>query len=221
MYQTSEVRGGIPTIVRNANNLYQGNLVGYFRSVFNYAENLENPYHNFRHLCHVLWLCHEACVFYKNKMSKREMRTLLIAALFHDFDHTGAKGPDATNIELAVAGLKNHIEPEDRDELPSICGLIRATEYPYKVPTESLGLRAQILRDADMGQAFSVAWIQQVIFGLSAEWGMSPLALLKTEVEFHRKIKFHTEWARALFPPAVIEAKIAEINDLNSLLSDS
>src|SRR5262249_51563583 len=59
-----EVRGSLPQIVRNDHNLYDGNLVHYLQVIFSHAINLNNPYHNFRHMFHVLWLCHEACGFY-------------------------------------------------------------------------------------------------------------------------------------------------------------
>ena len=221
MLETRDVLGNLPAIVRNEDGLYEGNIVPYFRAVFFHARNLRNPYHNFRHLCHVLWLCYQACLFYNDRLPKRQVRALLIAALFHDFDHIGSKVADEENIRRAVEGITLHIQPEDREELPNIIALIRASEYPYKVPTESLGLRAQILRDADMAQVFSVAWVQQTVFGLSAEWGKPPLEILKTEANFLRSLKFHTEWAKSFFTPATIEAKIVEINALNAILSEA
>lgn len=71
-------------------NLYDGNLRYYFKVVFEKARNLNNPYHNFRHIFHVTWLCYKALAYYKenNKpIDKNDARALLIAAMFHDFDH--------------------------------------------------------------------------------------------------------------------------------------
>lgn len=62
---TSELTGDLPEIIGNEENLYEGKLILYFRILFCNSTNLKNPYHNFRHT-----------------------RNLLIAALFHDFDHT-------------------------------------------------------------------------------------------------------------------------------------
>src|SRR3989344_3475929 len=125
MSKTSKVRGSIPEIIRNDADLYEGNLEDYFRSVFHHAGNLFNPYHNFRHMFHVLWLCYQACVFYapKHAMTKREMRNLLIAALFHDFDHAGKAGPDSVNIKKAVSGLLRYIMPEDKEEYSRIAAI--------------------------------------------------------------------------------------------------
>jgi hypothetical protein len=49
-----EIRGSLPQIVRNDHKLYEGNLVHYLQVIFNHAINLNNPYHNFRHMFHVL-----------------------------------------------------------------------------------------------------------------------------------------------------------------------
>ena len=52
-----EITGDIPEIIGNEENLYEGNLILYFCTLFYNANNLKNPYHNFRHTLHVLWLC--------------------------------------------------------------------------------------------------------------------------------------------------------------------
>jgi hypothetical protein len=114
----------------------------------------------------------------------RQMRNLLIAALFHDFDHPGhphpSEGdPDRINIPIAIAGLRRYVMPADRPFLPQIEALIEATHYPYKIGSDKLDLLAQIIRDADLAQALSPAWIQQVVFGLAQEWELSPLEVLK------------------------------------------
>lgn len=214
------ISGSIPMIVKNDNNFYEGNLVGYFRNVFYYAQNLSNPYHNFRHICHVLWLCYKACKFYGTEtLSKRVMRNLLIAALFHDFDHTGKSGPDSINIERAVAGLKRYIVTEDKDEFDYISEIIESTEYPYTVLNENLSLPNLIIRDADLSQAFNVAWIQQVIFGLAAEWNKEPMEILRMQAKFYSNLKFNTEWAQQTFPRNMIASKIREAEELVAILS--
>jgi hypothetical protein len=60
------------------------------------------------------------------------MRTLLIAALFHDFDHTGRphrgdEDPDGINIEIAISGLRRYLASDDRALMPEIEALIEAT----------------------------------------------------------------------------------------------
>jgi hypothetical protein len=216
-----EIRGSLPQIVRNDENLYQGDLIHYLHVIFNNASNLDNPYHNFRHMFHVLWLCHEACRFYRDELHRREQRNLLIAAVFHDFDHLGEAGPDQFNIDRAIAGLRRHIAPEDIPHLATIEALIQATHYPYTVASDSLDLPARIIRDADVGQTLNAAWIQQVIFGLAAEWGKTPMELLEMQAPFLSGLRFNTEWARSIFPREYVQEKISEATELLSLLTRS
>lgn len=167
---------------------------------------------------HVAWLCHQACVFYAGKLDKRQMRNLLIATIFHDFDHSGMAGDDDLNIERAVRHFIKHIALEDSIHGKDIISLIKATEYPYTTAPESLDLSGKIIRDADLGQAFSGAWIQQVIFGLSAEWGKKPIEVLKAQSAFLKNLKFNTVWAQRMFSQTDIDAKIAEAAELVALL---
>jgi hypothetical protein len=67
-----EIRGSLPQIIRNDQDLYEGDLVCYLPAIFNHAVNLNNPYHNFRHMFHVLWLCHDARKFYPDELAKRQ-----------------------------------------------------------------------------------------------------------------------------------------------------
>lgn len=220
MSQIVAVRGSIPEIVRNDEGLYLGKLSHYYRAVFMKAHNLLHPYHNFRHTFHVVWLCHEAIRFYRRTimvLRPQEARNLLIAAMFHDFDHAGALAKnDAQNIARAVEGLKQNILDCDESQMSDIIELIKSTEFPYS--TRDVSFRAQILRDADLSQAFSVAWLQQVVFGLAAEWGKTPLEVLQMQDTFLSKIEFQTEWAREMFPQRDVDAKIREAREHLELL---
>jgi hypothetical protein len=80
--EASSVIGGIAPIISNDHGLYEGNLVGYFHALFFDATNLDRPYHNLRHMLHVTWLCYQAAEFYQDRLTPRQIRNLLIAALF-------------------------------------------------------------------------------------------------------------------------------------------
>ena len=219
-----EFRGSIVEVIRNDRNLYDGDLTHYFRALFFHGQNLRHPYHNLRHMLHVLWLCYQAVLYYILQigvpLTRRQMRNLFIGAMFHDFDHSGQFGNDDLNIERAVRGLRKHIHPMDEEHIEDIIAIIRTTEYPPKEDSANISLPAQILRDADVSQAMSVAWIQQVIIGLSQEWGKSPLEVLRMQGVFHRNLKFSTAWGNALFPREVIEAKIKESEELLGMLEE-
>ncbi|HTW96955.1 MAG TPA: HD domain-containing protein [Candidatus Methylomirabilis sp.] len=210
----------LPEIIRNVDNLYEGDLIHYFRIVFFQAKNLNNPYHNFRHLTHITWLCYQACLFYEKELSAWQMRNLLMAALFHDYGHSGVFGRDDLNIAIAITSLKKCVLAKDRHSLPEIFYLIRASEYPRPIPPEKLELGAQILCDADLSQVLSKAWLQQNIFGLAKESGKSPLEMIKRQIFFLKKMKFATAWAQQTFPPEMIREKVRETEALLQILSD-
>ena len=145
------------------------------------------------------------------------MRNLLIGALFHDFNHSGKVGSDRLNIERAIRALKKYLAPEDQLYFKDICAIIRATEFPYKVSSETLFLSCKIIRDADLAQALDVVWLQQVVLGLAKEWGKEPIEVLKDQDRFLSNLKFSTEWAQREFPPDAIASKIAEAQRLLGL----
>lgn len=212
--------GSLAHVIMNTEGLYQGNLAAYFKAVFLEARNVNLPAHNFRHMTHVTYLCYDACHFYQHEegMTSLEMRKLLIAALFHDFDHCGMAGDDDLNIIRAIRGLKRHLQPEDEMHFDEIAALIRVTEYPPKETLVERPLCARILHDADLAQALSPAWIQQIILGFSREWGKTPLEVLRMQEQFLGNLRFSTEWARRKFPADVVEAKIEEGRDLLAIL---
>jgi hypothetical protein len=214
-------KGSLPAVIRNDEGLYEGDLIHYFKAVFNHATNLFNPYHNFRHMFHVLWLCHEACKFYRDRLSPRPMRILLIAALFHDFDHSGKAGNDDLNIERSVRGLETYITEADRPLIEEIAKLIKATQYPYVVEADTLELSGLILRDADVSQCLSVAWIQQCVFGFAEEWNVTPCEVLRRQKPFLDSVRFHTSWAQNQFSHVDIKAKIQEAMEILDLLGVS
>jgi hypothetical protein len=142
-------------------------------------------------MLHVSWLCYQAAEYYRDCFNPRQIRNLLIAALFHDFDHPANRNrertiPDGINIGRAIAALRRHLAREDRPFLPAIEALIEGTHYPYAVAGEQLDLSGPIIRDADLAQSLSPVWIQQVVIGLARERRVSPLEILKMQPAFPR-----------------------------------
>jgi hypothetical protein len=208
----------IPQAINNEAGLYEGDLKYYFKVIFLNAQNRFHPYHNLRHMLHVFWMCYQACVHYSDSMSPEEKRILLIASLFHDFDHSGMSGNDDLNIARAIRGLEKYLLNEDQIYLDEIAKIIKATEFPYTIPTHQLSHCQKIIRDADIAQVFSVAWIQQVILGLAKEWGKPPLDVLQMQEGFLKGINFGTTWARELFPQEIIDGKIKENREIIAIL---
>ncbi len=209
------MNGIIGRIILNKDGLYNGNLKHYLQKL-SISRCANNPYHNVRHGLHVMMLCASGILFYRETgrlLHLGSARNLLIAALFHDYDHTGRSGNDDLNIQLAIRGLKEHILPEDKISYNDIATLIVGTQYPHVVHPSLVSLSGQILRDADLCQVFSTAWIQQVIFGLAAERGVSPLEILKQQKSFISGIRFETDWAKFMFGDE-IQPKLEEVDEL-------
>jgi hypothetical protein len=92
---------------REARILYEGNLTFIFadRSLCRAISII--PATIFRHMLHVLWLCHQACRYYQPPHSAPDgkpayrcaVRNLLTAALFHDFDHPEHRHPAENDPE--------------------------------------------------------------------------------------------------------------------------
>ena len=202
----------IPSIILNEQKTYEGDLAHYFRAIMQHATHLFNPYHNYRHGFHVMWLCHEALWYYAGLqiIPPLQCRVLMLAAMLHDVDHRGRSGNDDLNIELAIRFFQKHCLPEDEPVKQEVIHLIRSSQYPYVVPSEKLTILGKILRDADAAQALSSAWVQQIIFGLSAEMGVTPKKVFQMQQEFLGNLQFQTDWARKMFSSATINAKIAE-----------
>lgn len=184
-------------IIDNRQGLYRGHLRHYYRALLG-ATNLTRAYHNLRHMLHVLWECYDGGAFHR--LSPRKMRNLLIAAIFHDFNHSGrARGNDHAEIEIALMMLRAHILPEDLLELENISDIIRATEFPYVIAEQDLTLSQEIIRDADMSQNFSFVWLQQSWLGLAEELGLDPVKFLRMQPGFLRGLKFHSGWGKEKF----------------------
>jgi len=213
--------GSIPIIASNQNSLYEGNLKSYFKVIFS-APNIHNGYHGLRHMLHVTWACYEACKYYdkegSNLLCPRQMRSLLIAALFHDYGHCGKSGDDEINIEVAIRGLFENIQPEDELHKEKIASVIRATKFPHEDLGENITLEQKILRDADASQTFSTAWIGEVLAGLGSEFDESPLEMLKIQDGFLKSLSFYSDFGKEFWGNEAIKAKIEETQELISIL---
>lgn len=203
---------GLVDIIDNKHGLYIGNLRYYFQVLLKDSTNMINPYHNIRHILHVLWQCYDGGVYHK--LGPRKMRDLLIAAIFHDFNHSGKSlGKDWEEIEVALMSLRHYILPEDRDRLIFISNIIKATQFPCVVPENELTISMRIIRDADISQNFSPAWIQQCWIGLAEEFGVDPINFLgEGNLNFLKGIKFYSVWGQEKFE----EQRLKQIQEVET-----
>ena len=200
------------------------NLEHYFRLIWN-CPNLNLPYHNLEHLVGVMILVHEACQYHE--IDKVTTRLLLIAALFHDYDHTGVMGDDSVNINRAVKALTLYIAEKDYKHFQQIQSYIRATEFPHAVIVHAANdenLPLYIMRDADTAYTLNERWMQSVI-GIGIEMGLGIAnmpalqeKMLKMQEPFMTKVMtFSTEWAKEKYKD-IIEQRLTEVRDMISVL---
>lgn len=218
MYE-DQFAGDIPNIVNNKDKIYAGQLRYYLTVVFG-APNIYHGYHGLRHMLHVMWVCYQACIYYSKlgTTDGRRWRNLLIAALFHDFGHTGKQGDDAVNIEIAIDALRQYILPEDEEFLDEIIAILKATQFPHADLGSSMTLEQSIIRDADLSQAFGVAWIGEIAAGFGAELGKTPRQMLEQQLRFLNGLKFYSDFGKVFYGESAVKAKTAETAALLDIL---
>jgi len=174
----------------------------YLKKAFKYIilnnNSNSNPYHNLNHLLTVMKYCYLGAISEKIT-DEKELSELLIAAIFHDVNHSGGKKTDDINIKNSKKSIKDFIESQDIDvDLEVINEILDATEYPYVIDSSKLNIRQSIIRDADLMQVFEYNWIHQNILGLSTELKMNFLDFVKPQRKFLDSVEFNTKWGKEM-----------------------
>ncbi|WP_415853618.1 hypothetical protein [Sinomonas sp. G460-2] len=100
------------------------------------------PYHGTPHL---LVVAHAVLELADGEhLATEDTDLVLLAALFHDYDHAGATD-DPVNIARAVAAVRAHCAFHDADR---IAELVEATCFPHHGPADDPAVA--VLRDADI-----------------------------------------------------------------------
>jgi len=174
----------------------------YLKKAFKYiilnSKSNHHPYHNLNHLLTVLKYCYLGALS-ENVKDEKELRELLIAAIFHDVDHTAGKEKDDVNIKNSKKAIKSFVEQEDIDvDLEKINAILDATQYPYVLESKDLDLRQKLIRDADLMQVFEYNWIHQNIAGLSTELKMNFIDFVVPQRKFLDSAEFNTNWGKRM-----------------------
>jgi len=170
---------------------------------FNTSNNL--PYHNFYHAECVFLNCYEGALL--SNLEEDEIRGLCVAALFHDFNHSGGNLTDDKNITEAIKGLEiaqkyassAHLGL-NKLSLETAINAIKITEYPYvKEPST---VPEQIIRDADLMQIYEEdrRTLLKQYLGLKAELELKSYKMTCVDFaggikHFYNKIQWNTQWA--------------------------
>jgi len=164
------------------------------------------PYHNNYHLQQVCKFALMGADFYK--LSDMDKRLLAVAAIFHDYDHSGSGKDDDINIKRAVdAFVKFNLDVKkfgefssyfNEEETEVIIDLIKATRYPYINNTETL--LQEIIRDSDILQGiFADDYINKIVLGIAKENGIPEDKMISGQIGFLKSTKFCTDWATNMY----------------------
>ena len=169
-----------------------------FKYVFFNNKNNYAPYHNLNHLLTVTKHVYFGLEF-ENLLNTKNAKELLLAAMFHDVNHSLGQKTDAENIAVAKKSLLNFIRKEKIfADVAFMFSAIEATEYPYTVLSKDLDVFHKIIRDADMMQLFELNWIQQSILGISKEQNISLSKFIKGQQKFLASVKFSSAYGKQM-----------------------
>ena len=185
----------------------ENNLEHDLEMLLNFNSGNSNPYHNFSHSLSVMKNIYALGVLVGLEDDK--LRLMLIAGLYHDFNHSGGKFSDIENIKRALKAV-DKLSTETKENKLFIKSLIRCTEYPFK--EQELNKYQKIMRDADLMQWLEPNFIQHVLFGLNSELNGS-YCLKKETIE--NMIKFMTD--ATIFTD---QGKILIKNGIKSVIED-
>ena len=158
------------------------------------------PYHGITHTFEVF----EACANYvmDNPEQNIHAHELLIAALFHDFNHSGGKLPDSENVRIAIDGMVQFLYEKnmlDSFDVELAAYVIMATQFPYVLDETELNIEGRIIRDADMYQSMKNESIVKLYYGLRTEINMSMEDFCAMESKFLGNMKLNTEYFRQMW----------------------
>jgi hypothetical protein len=125
-----------------------------FNYIRKYNKSNKLPYHNLGHALQVMYAVEKIfwTIHSKSDANLIKCRNMLIAALFHDFNHSGGKHSDDVNINRAIDGLEEFSKYTGSDICVEIYSYIEATQFPYVNVLNIDKIYIDIMRDADLTQ---------------------------------------------------------------------
>lgn len=174
---------------------------------------VENDYHNNEHMINVFNNAMILFNHYKDeyKLTPYHKLVLGLAALFHDFNHSGGKLKDSENIELALVALKEFLVTINKSDLyDDIKNIIIATEFPHL--DIDLDILQKIIRDADTMGGIIEGW-KSVVTNLASEYNKTLVEFIPSQIKFLDTVKFNTDYCNGLLKNNK-EKIIEELNEM-------
>jgi len=178
------------------------------------------PYHNFDHALDVMYYAYKA--FKYSSLHFNSRMPMLIAALFHDCNHSGGFfriGFDNCNTENARFALSQYMQTLDsffngqffdadrkkaRKRIAD-CAIaaefIDALTYPHKPISVNTSPAVLCLRDADLFQVCSTLFSSVVGIKNESFKHMSWEEFFQKEIEFLQQIEFKSAWGKDIAEP--------------------
>jgi hypothetical protein len=174
---------------------------------------VENDYHNNEHMINVFNNSMVLFNHYKDeyKLPPYHKLVLGLAALFHDFNHSGGKLKDSENIELALVALKEFLVTINKSDLyDDIKNIIIATEFPHL--DIDLDILQKIIRDADTMGGIIEGW-KSVVTNLASEYNKTLVEFIPSQIKFLDTVKFNTDYCNGLLKNNK-EKIVEELNEM-------
>lgn len=158
---------------------------------------LTNSYHNLYHTACMVMNCKAAGEWYM--LSTIQQAHLIIAAWFHDFEHSGGAQPDFINIHVAIENMRRILSKAGVNsfDIYEIEKIITVTEYPFIRTPETVSQK--IIRDCDLLQSLEPDWQDQIFCGLLLEIqnknkDFTLDQFVNAQISFMENAAFYTEW---------------------------
>ena len=177
-----------------------------FSNAFRYIvlNNTSNnaPYHHFHHMMTVTHYVMKGG--FGIGLPAPEYYELVLAAMFHDMNHSMGEVSDEINVTRAINAMFDWADENSdlisKDRVQAIADIIKATQYPYIIEAKDLSIRQAIIRDADLMIALEPDSFQNMFFGLMKEMKVQDIKLMIAgQISFHKEIKMNTEWGRMMY----------------------
>lgn len=173
-----------------------------FRYLIEHNTSNSAPYHSLHHMLRVTYYCNEGSLYHR--LDSKSRINLLIAAMFHDFNHSQGKEKDDVNVKIACNGAikwfnSNPLNSTNVD-IEKVVSIIKSTQYPYVISTENLTIEQSIIRDADLMPSLDIDWINNMIVGLKEEMKVpSYLHMVEGQKKFHSSIEMCSGWGKKIY----------------------
>lgn len=171
------------------------------------------PYHGIDHLFEVFKMVHN--IILNNTIYEYDVNyklELYIAALFHDYAHSGGVLTDDKNIINALEGLYLFHQANPYFDLSITTEIIKATEYPYSIKDEDIKLFEQrLIRDADMCYLFDDLSVVKLYYGLRVEFKKDLNEFYNNQYNFLNNVQFYNEYYNNLWNTSVKDIRLKEL----------